>query len=120
MLEKLVQMAEKDAEVLAVIAFGSFARGERHSDIDVCLVLKEKKANLDTSRKRLDYLSEFPDLDIHVFQQLPLHIRARILKEGKVLFCRDKNILYDIFYKTIKDFVYFEPKYRIYLGVDNG
>lgn len=83
-LARLLARAERDPEVLAVLLFGSRARGEASadSDVDVCLVLAgERRSDLERARKRLDYLAE-TDLDVAVFQSLPLHIRSRVLKEG--------------------------------------
>ena len=112
-LDMLTRKAKKDKDILAVILFGSYARNESFRDIDACLVLRNDKS--DAGKKKLEYLAEFPDLDIQVFQGLPLYIRTRILKEGKIIFCKDRNKLYDIAIKTIKDFTYYEPIYREYL-----
>ena len=81
-LARLATRAEQDSDVLAVLLFGSRARGEAspESDIDVCLVLSgEPGSDLERAQKRLDYLAE-TDLDVAVFQSLPLHIRSRVLK----------------------------------------
>lgn len=89
---RLVDRAERDPDVLAVFLFGSQARGEATagSDMDICLVLASTTAAVDeVSRVQLSYLSDF-DLDIAVFQRVPLAIRSRILKEGRVLFVRDE------------------------------
>jgi len=120
--DAIVKKAKKDKDILAVILFGSFARKEPHHDIDVCLVLYPKKhAKLSLSRKKLEYLTDFNKTDIQVYQQLPIYIRARILKEGKVLFCKNEDTLYDIAFETIKDFNDFEPRYKTYLeGVMNA
>ena len=113
-LDKLVSKAKRDKSVLAVMVFGSYARGERHKDIDICLVLKKETGNGAMSRKRLAYVSE-SGLDVHVFQQMPLYIRVRVLREGKILFCRDMDALYDIASRTVREFAYFEPAYKGYL-----
>jgi hypothetical protein len=121
MIEKLINCAKKDKEILAVIVFGSFARGEKFRDIDVCLVLRDTLEPIKISRKKLEYLAEFPELDIQIFQQLPIYIRVRVLKEGKVVFCRDEDMLYDLAIKTMKEFEDFKPIYYEYLkGVLNG
>jgi uncharacterized protein len=77
---------------LAVFLFGSFVHGKEYpgSDIDICLVMNpetqsQKRTKLFNSQKRLEYLKDF-SFDIQVFQQLPIYIRKRILKEGKILF----------------------------------
>ena len=84
---RLVARAKTDPDVLAVFLFGSRARGDasQNSDFDICLVLgAEPRSDRDRAEKRLAYLAE-PDLDVAVFQALPLHIRSRVLKEGTVL-----------------------------------
>ena len=113
----MVARARGDEEVLAVMLFGSAARGEakERSDVDICLVLPPGRyAKRDLTEKRLEYLSEF-DADIQVFQGLPIYIRSRVLKEGRVLFCRDEPALYEVALRTIKEFEDFKPLYRMYL-----
>jgi predicted nucleotidyltransferase len=117
-LEQLLSQAKEDSEVLAVLQFGSTVRGEQTaaSDVDVCLLLQPKKYDqLTLSRKKLAYL-QGDDLDVHVFQQLPLYIRQRVLKEGKVLFARDLDALYALAFRTVQEFEDFKPVYRTYLA----
>ncbi len=69
-LERLLSKAQDDGEVLAVLLFGSVARGEQTtaSDVDVCLLLQPRKYDsLTLSHKKLSYLLG-NDLDVHVFQ----------------------------------------------------
>ena len=116
-LRKVVEKAKNDPEVLAVIAFGSHVRGEAGpaADLDVCLVLQPRDYDdLFLSQKKLDYLKEF-DLDIQIYQQLPLYIRRRVLKEGQVLFCRDEERLYELAFRTIQEFEDFKHIYYGYL-----
>jgi predicted nucleotidyltransferase len=116
-LERLVAAARGDSQVLAVLLFGSQARGTAHegSDVDVCLMLEPGTASaLDASRKRLDYLAQ-GDLDVVVFQQLPLHVRSRVLKEGTVLFSRDEDRLYELAIRTARAFDGFKHHQRRYL-----
>lgn len=115
-LLKKLDILKKDDYILAITLFGSFARNEPYSDIDVCIVLNRKLTNLEMSRKRLKYQTLVSEpFDIQIFQQLPLYIRMRVLKEGVLYFCRDLDKLHDIAYRTIKDFVYFERYYRYHL-----
>lgn len=115
-LAALTAMARKDTEVLAVVLFGSFARKEkRPSDVDVCLVLGRKQKPLEMSKIRLKYLVGFPSLDIQVFQQLPLYIKARVFGEGKVIFCRNLDLLYDLAANTAREFEDYKHIYKGYL-----
>jgi predicted nucleotidyltransferase len=116
-LQRLTARAEGDPEVLAVILFGSQARGDAGpgSDVDVCIVLDPgAPSGLEASRKRLDHLA-VSDLDVTIFQQLPLYIRSRILREGRVVFVRDEDRLYDLAIRTCRAFEDFRPYYQRYL-----
>lgn len=114
---RVLARAQDDPDVVAVILFGSRARGEAtpDSDIDLCLVLDERVAgDLARSRRRLDYLA-LGDVDVVVFQQLPLYVRTRVFKEGLVLHARDQDSLYDLALHTARAFERFRPRYRLYL-----
>ena len=116
-LNEMLKDTKDDRQILAVFLYGSCARGEDNnkSDIDVCLVLHSGDyTNKELSRKKLEYLKSF-DLDVQVFQQLPIYIRVRIIKEGKVLFCKDEDSLYSIVFDTIREFGDFEHIYSNYL-----
>ncbi|MGE4092962.1 MAG: nucleotidyltransferase domain-containing protein [Candidatus Binatia bacterium] len=117
-LARLLNKAQDDSDILAVLLFGSAARGEQTaaSDVDVCLFLQLRTyAPLTLSQKKLAY-RQGNDLDVQVFQQLPLYIRHRVLKEGKVLFARDLDMLYAVAFRTAQEFEDFKPIYRAYLA----
>ena len=118
-LAEVVKLAEKDDDILAVVLFGSMARDEPARDIDVCLVLFPDRAS-QSFEKQVKY-SIHEALDIRVFQDLPLYTRIRILREGKVLTCKDEDLFYDIAAATVREFEYFKPRYEEYLeGIMNG
>ncbi|MGQ9719234.1 MAG: hypothetical protein ACUVWK_05295 [Nitrososphaerales archaeon] len=54
-------------------------------------------------------------VQVHIFQNLPIFMRIRVLKEGKILFCKDEGMLYEIAFKTIKEFEDFKKYYKEYL-----
>jgi hypothetical protein len=118
-MEKLLAKANEDKDILAVFLFGSVAWKEQTglSDIDICLVLRNQPTPAGPtllSRKRLDYLKDIP-LDIQIFQQLPLYVRRRVLKEGQILFVRDETLLYELALRTALAFEDFKPIYAMYL-----
>ena len=115
-LDPILQKAKKDKETLAVSIFGSFARKEKHRDIDVCIFLKGRHTNLEMSKKKLEYMRIAKNkLDIKIFQQLPLYIRHRALKDGKIMFCANEDELYDMAILTVKEYEDFRPLYESYL-----
>jgi len=118
-MDRLLTKAQQDSNVLAVLLFGSAARQEKTpiSDIDICLVLVPKPKPFKStmlSRTRLDYLKDF-SLDVRIFQQLPLYVRIRVLKEGQVLFVRDETLLYEVAFRTVQAFEDFKHIYYGYL-----
>jgi hypothetical protein len=102
--------------VCAVILFGSVAKGvsDSLSDVDVCIMLNDKSELLTMSLKKPEYLS-LVDYDVSIFQQLPLYIRQRVIEEGKVVFCRNEERVYELVSRTIKEFEDFKPIYYGYL-----
>jgi len=119
MLKKLAKMMKEvadDEDVLAVLLFGSYVRDVKFSDIDICIIVQPKSFDaLSLSKKRLEYLTDFPEYDVRIFQQLPLYVRIRVLKEGKIVFCRDEDALYDLAVGVVREFEYFKPIYKTYL-----
>jgi predicted nucleotidyltransferase len=78
---RVLDRARREPAVLAVILFGSHARGEASaaSDVDLCFVLaSDSISNLEISRIRLVYLGEGA-ADVVIFHQLPLHVKSRVL-----------------------------------------
>lgn len=117
-LDNLVSRAKQDKQILAVLLFGSSARAESsdESDLDICLIINEdlSMSGREIFQKRLSYLKNF-DMDIQIFQQLPLYIRVRVIREGQILFCRNEDKLYEAVFHTLREFADFEHIYREYL-----
>lgn len=117
-IREVVTEVRKDPDVLAVLLYGSAARSENSatSDIDLCLVLRARvHSSLELSHKKLEYAAKFPP-HVSIFQQLPLYVRQRVLRDGKVLYCRDRDMLYEVAFVTIREFADFEHIYLDYLN----
>jgi predicted nucleotidyltransferase len=115
-LARLVARAESDPDVLAAILFGSHARGEAGpvSDVDVCLMLRPGVDPDVAFERKLSYTGAF-DVDLALFHELPLHVRSRVLREGRVLFVRDEDALYELAVRTARAFEDFRHIQRRYL-----
>ena len=118
----ILKKAKQDKEILAVALFGSAVKNKEHRDIDMCLFLNKRKSNLEMTQKKLDFLTEINNkIDIQIFQQLPIYIKIRIIKEGKILLCKEEKSLYEIAFDTIKEFDSFKKLYEMYLSnIGNG
>jgi predicted nucleotidyltransferase len=70
--------------VIAIFLYGSVARGEEKpmSDIDIAVVTER---GISRAEKERILVHAFPKIDITLFRDLPLPIRFRVLKEGKLL-----------------------------------
>lgn len=116
-LDELLAKARQDPRVVAVLMFGSRARGEEDArDTDVALVLRPEAVPA-ASDIRLAYASEDAALDVQVFQGLPLHIQARVLSEAKVLVATDEDAMYDAAFAALRAWEDMAGHVRAYLEV---
>jgi len=113
---RLLACAEGDVGVLAVFLFGSVAREGTGRDVDVCLVLFPGMSRGECFDRLVEYGAVAGEgVDVHIFQLLPLYVRVRVIREGQLLLVKDEDQLYDLVYKTWREYGDFEPRYREYL-----
>ena len=120
-IKNIIEKVNEDKKILALAVFGSSLKGKGR-DIDICIFLDKKYSNLEMSKKKLTFQKEAHGyFDIQIFQQLPIYIRIRIIKEGEIVFCKNHDVLYDIAFSTIKEFGFYKKLYDLYLQeVKNG
>mgnify|MGYP001608008432 CR=1 FL=1 len=116
-ISQVVGKIKKDKNVIAIMLFGSYARNKEYArDIDICVFL-DSKDNKKMFKKRLNYLKGVSDkFDIQIFQQLPLYVRISVLRDGRILYLKDKKRLYNLAYETLKSYTFFEKYYLDYIG----
>ncbi len=109
-VEKIVKLDTK-RKVKFIVLFGSVVRGEQTplSDVDVAVYYGG------TADERFNFrrccLGSFPDqIDVQIFQDLPLAVRNEVIK-GKVVYSRGFQFVFDEFMKVIKEFRSFEKYY---------
>ncbi|MEK6925784.1 MAG: nucleotidyltransferase domain-containing protein [Nanoarchaeota archaeon] len=107
-IEKIQEIADeisKAKNVEAVYLFGSYASEKNTplSDIDLCIIgnLNEKEKN-----KAFEFLSD--NLDISLFNDLPIIIKSRVLKEGKLLAVKNIKFLHKLKIKTFREYLDFK------------
>ena len=104
-IDKIIEPLKKNCDVISIYLFGSYARGREKpfSDIDICVIV-DRGANRD---EILSHSSK--KIDISIFHDLPLSMRFRVIKEGKLLFSRDELKLHRIIVATIRSYLDFKP-----------
>lgn len=80
--------------VLAVVIYGSRARGEEteKSDIDVCIVAP----NTDTSKIFKETLHL--DYDVKIFELMPLFLKMKVIENHEIVYTRDLLDFYEYLY----------------------
>lgn len=86
--------------VLGVLLFGSNVdnNATSRSDIDICIVAPKQKPNkvLSTIYRNIDaYAKRY---DVYTFEELPLYMKAEVLRNHKVIVAKDLPELYEYFY----------------------
>jgi len=108
LLSDLTRSLSQFPAVIAVILYGSAARMTTTplSDIDVCVVTSPG-LYAEEWESIMSYTGPAPDLV--VFQDLTPSVRYRVIREGKVLFCRDRKALHRIKAGTLREYLDLQP-----------
>jgi predicted nucleotidyltransferase len=119
-VQPIVAQLAQHPEILAVVLYGSFLNRERFRDIDLALLVDERRlppeSFLDYELDRLEELSrlsKFP-LDIRIVNRAPVLFRYAVTK-GRVLFCREERAWVEFCERTWKEYLDFEPVARLYI-----
>ncbi|MBU1104243.1 MAG: nucleotidyltransferase domain-containing protein [Nanoarchaeota archaeon] len=104
-LNSLVKKISQLPNVSAIFLFGSNVSGKTRRDSDIDVAVLTKNSNEEEEFEIIGCGNKV--FDISVFARLPLIIRFRILKEGKLLFCRDKKYLLETNLNTLKNYLDF-------------
>ena len=94
--------------VVALILFGSVVRGQarQHSDVDLCIIARTDIPESD-QQLLLSYGSW--GIDLSLFEALPLPIRFRVIREGRVLFCKSLLLFHRIKIDTLRNYLDLAP-----------
>jgi len=101
--KKVGECLEKNRNVVFAYVYGSHARGEasRFSDLDVAVFLKDSE-----HESYMELLSTLPvdegvELDVRVLNNAPPLFRYNVIREGTLLFVKDKKVHEEFVYNTL-------------------
>ncbi len=109
--KSILHELKANTDCVALMLFGSVAREEARaiSDIDLCIITRKNTPEPE-AMNLMSYGSE--GIDISLFWDLPLMIKFRVIKEGKILFCKDPLLLHRIKTDTIREYLDTAPLIR--------
>lgn len=121
LMEILEKFFSQEKGVLFCYLFGSFAYKNftSKSDIDIAVFL-DKKKNRDFFEKRLELIAELSKLlkreaDVIILNNLrSIFLRYVILKEGRLIFEKDRGKRIDFELKTLNEYFDFKPILKMY------
>jgi uncharacterized protein len=108
LLTDLTRSLAQFPPVITVILYGSTARMSTTplSDTDVC-VLTSPGLTPEEWESIMSHTG--PALDLVLFHDLSPSVRYRVIREGKILFCRDRKALHRIKTGTIRQYLDLQP-----------
>jgi len=104
MLNKIDEVVKKlkNLNILAIILYGSYKKDyfRKDSDIDICVVAP--KVDKEKLFQEILNLMQDEKIDIKIFELMPLYLKMKVIKEGKILWAEDKKKLNYYFWQFIK------------------
>lgn len=98
-------LAPVKGHAAAFFLWGSHARQEAHarSDIDVCVVAGPG-ADVTALQRLLwrEISAEGEELDVKIFEDLPLYLKGEVLDEGILIWAQDRQVLEDYLWRYRK------------------
>jgi predicted nucleotidyltransferase len=109
-LNALIEKIKEFPEVLAIILFGSYAKGTAKdiSDIDIAVVVRNPDKHIEGEIGSM----YSPSFDVVLFHRLPLHIQFEVLKHGKEVFCRNEKALLEIGRRALSEYLEMSDMYE--------
>lgn len=118
-ISSIIRSLEGSDRVEFIVLYGSVSEGNvrQGSDMDICILYAGDE--FERSAFRFSVLSALMDdeIDVHMFNDLPLYIRKDIFK-GRVLYCKDEVRFHDLAYIERRRFEDFAPRYHDYIGME--
>ena len=113
LIDQVIRKAKDDNRVIGVVLFGSSLLKSNYHDIDLCLIPNTAGDSTELFKEYL-YSTQEP-IDIRIFDELPLYIQVRVIKEGKILMQKNYDKIFQRYMDTLINWRDFEPHFQIYL-----
>ena len=105
------------ADVVLAYLYGSQARGQANplSDVDIAVLLDGQPDPDQCLEARLRLIGDLiqllhtNDADVGILNQTPPALSYRVLRDGLILFCRDRDQMIDYRVRTINEYLDFKP-----------
>jgi hypothetical protein len=105
------------AEIVVAYLYGSQARGQANplSDVDFAVLLGGQPDSgqcLDARLKLvgdLEQLLHTNDVDVAILNQTPPALSYRVLRDGQLLYCRDRDQMISFRVRAINEYLDFKP-----------
>ncbi len=113
MIKNTIQVILNDKfsdNINSILLFGSHANNTANfqSDIDVCVIFKEKLSSRQSTLFRIRVMGELNNsIDLHVFNELPKKMKLSIAKNHKVLYKKSNFDNLEFTINELKDKDYF-------------
>lgn len=118
-IHEFLETLEKNHEfhhIRFIILYGSVAEGTNDPDSDIDIAISTDLDYLDAEKFRMKILGRVSDkFDLHIFEHLPIFVQINVFK-GKVLYVTNEDEIYDIAYRTIREYELFKPHFLDYIG----
>lgn len=86
--KEIIRAAKKNPNTIALILFGSYARGTQKPNSDIDIAIFGKKGTFPSDFDELNFKDK--NFDILFLDSLPDYIKFKVFSEGKVLVQKDE------------------------------
>ncbi len=112
-LPALIEGFKNDPRINSLYLFGSYARDKIKplSDIDIAVLLRKSVAKKEYWDIKLELLNKAmtalgtDEIDFVLLNEAPYELRYNILKEGRILFCRNEKEKVEFQEKAVMDYL---------------
>jgi predicted nucleotidyltransferase len=107
-------------EVVLTYLFGSHAHGQAwgQSDVDVAVLLENRPDDDRCFDMRLEVIGglmnllDTDEVDVLILNQAPPALRYAVLRDGVLLFCRDRQAMIEFRVRAVNEYLDFKPILR--------